>query len=99
MLEKSLASPADSVSYDLEDAVAPSAKPEARRLVSELLDGDRRPKGELMARINAVGTPWAEDDLDSVVSTCGVCVEDVSCVSCTRCVAQLLYCFAPGISS
>jgi citrate lyase subunit beta-like protein len=68
MLAKSLLSPADSVSYDLEDAVAPTAKSEARRLVSELLDGEKRPKGELVARINALGTPWAEDDLDAMVS-------------------------------
>lgn len=68
MLEKSLASPADSISYDLEDAVAPSAKPAARKLVAELLDSERRPKGEVMARINAVGTGFEIDDLDTVVS-------------------------------
>lgn len=38
MLEKSLGSMADSVSYDLEDAVAPGKKAEARKLVAELLD-------------------------------------------------------------
>lgn len=38
MLEKSLLSPADSVCYDLEDAVAPASKAEARRAVCELLD-------------------------------------------------------------
>lgn len=68
MLEKSLLSPADSVSYDLEDAVAPSAKPEARRLVAELLNSEKRPKGEVMARINAVGTGFEHDDLDAMVS-------------------------------
>lgn len=67
MLEKSLASPADSIAYDLEDAVAPSAKPEARRLVAELLDSDRRPKGELVARINAVGTGFEAEDLDTIL--------------------------------
>jgi citrate lyase subunit beta-like protein len=67
MIEKSLSSPADSVAYDLEDAVAPSAKPEARRLVAELLDSDRRPAGEVVARINAVGTGFEVDDLDAVL--------------------------------
>jgi citrate lyase beta subunit len=38
MLEKSFASPADSVSYDLEDSVSPGKKAEARRMVAELLD-------------------------------------------------------------
>lgn len=68
MLEKSLLSQADSVAYDLEDAVAPAAKPAARKAVAELLDSDRRPKGECVARINAVGTGFEADDLDAVVS-------------------------------
>jgi citrate lyase subunit beta-like protein len=38
MLEKSLTSPADCIAYDLEDAVAPNAKAEARRLVRDLLN-------------------------------------------------------------
>lgn len=38
MLEKSLASPADSVCYDLEDAVAPGKKADARRSVCDLLN-------------------------------------------------------------
>ncbi|KAL1406134.1 hypothetical protein Q8F55_007817 [Vanrija albida] len=71
MLAKSLSSPADSVAYDLEDAVAPSAKPEARRLVAELLDSERAqlPKGEVVARINAVGTGFEEADLDAILRT------------------------------
>jgi citrate lyase subunit beta-like protein len=38
MLEKSLISPADSICYDLEDAVAPGKKADARKAVCELLD-------------------------------------------------------------
>jgi citrate lyase subunit beta-like protein len=38
MLEKSFASPADSLCYDLEDAVAPAKKVDARRMVCEVLD-------------------------------------------------------------
>jgi citrate lyase subunit beta-like protein len=38
MLEKSFASPADSICYDLEDAVAPAKKVDARRMVCEVLD-------------------------------------------------------------
>lgn len=68
MLEKSLSSPADSISYDLEDAVAPAQKPEARRLVSEMLNSGKRPKGEVMIRVNAVGTGFEEDDVRTAVS-------------------------------
>jgi citrate lyase beta subunit len=38
MLEKSLLSSADSICYDLEDAVAPGKKADARRAVCDLLD-------------------------------------------------------------
>lgn len=38
MLEKSLTSLADSICYDLEDAVAPGKKADARRAVCDLLD-------------------------------------------------------------
>ncbi|KIR56992.1 citrate lyase subunit beta-like protein [Cryptococcus gattii Ru294] len=69
MLEKSLSSPADSVAYDLEDSVSPGKKADARRLVAELLDGERRPKGEVVARINAIGTGYENDDLDHVLRT------------------------------
>ena len=41
MLEKSFASPADSICYDLEDAVALGKKVEARKMVCELLDVSR----------------------------------------------------------
>lgn len=69
MLEKSLSSPADSVAYDLEDSVSPGKKADARRLVTELLDGERRPKGEVVARINAIGTGYEDDDLNYVLRT------------------------------
>ncbi|KIR68752.1 citrate lyase subunit beta-like protein [Cryptococcus bacillisporus CA1873] len=69
MLEKSLSSPADSVAYDLEDSVSTGKKADARRLVAELLDGERRPKGEVVARINAIGTGYENDDLDHVLRT------------------------------
>ncbi|WVQ70458.1 uncharacterized protein L199_008685 [Kwoniella botswanensis] len=69
MIEKSFTSPADSIAYDLEDSVAPGKKDEARRLISEVLNGDRRPKGEMVARINAIGTGYEDDDLKAVLPT------------------------------
>jgi citrate lyase subunit beta/citryl-CoA lyase len=59
---------ADAVVLDLEDAVAPSAKDEARRLVASALAGRAgcaRPR--IAVRINGIDTPWWRDDLDAVV--------------------------------
>ncbi|WWC61474.1 uncharacterized protein I303_104058 [Kwoniella dejecticola CBS 10117] len=69
MLEKSFSSPADSVAYDLEDSVSPGKKAEARNLVAGILNGDRRPQGEVVARINALGTGFEEKDLQAVLPT------------------------------
>lgn len=56
---KAIAAGADLVVLDLEDAVAPDRKDEARRAVGGFLDG-----GAVAAvRINAVGTPWHADDV------------------------------------
>ena len=52
---------ADAVMLDLEDAVPPKAKDTARTMVSKSL-ADR----PAWVRINAVGTPWCESDLEAV---------------------------------
>ncbi|WWC85161.1 uncharacterized protein L201_000018 [Kwoniella dendrophila CBS 6074] len=69
MLEKSFDSNADSIAYDLEDSVAPGLKAEARRSVADVLNGSRKPKGEIVARINAIGTGYEEDDLNAILPT------------------------------
>lgn len=57
---KALASGADAVVLDLEDAVAPERKAEARAAVrAALADGD----GRWVVRINDESTPWFEEDL------------------------------------
>ncbi|AII08325.1 HpcH/HpaI aldolase/citrate lyase family protein [Rhodococcus opacus] len=59
---KALRSTADEVVLDLEDAVASARKADARDLVRRLVresDGSRA----VSVRINALTTPWAEDDL------------------------------------
>lgn len=56
----------DAVALDLEDAVAPEAKADARvALVAEAQAGgfDHR---RLIARINALSTPWGHDDLKAL---------------------------------
>jgi len=68
-IEKARSLPCDVVILDLEDAVAPEAKAEARAnavaAAKEGGFGDR----ELVIRVNALGTPWAEADLEAASSS------------------------------
>ena len=66
MLEKAAAIRADELVFDLEDAVAPSAKGEARKAVLARLDGWEG--GRVAVRINAPGTPWYEADLTALAA-------------------------------
>ena len=62
-VEKAKTIPCDAVIFDLEDAVAPDAKPEARqRAVAAVRSGDYGSR-ELMIRCNGLDTQWGEDDL------------------------------------
>ena len=57
---------ADVVIFDLEDAVAPDAKAEARRRVAEALAA---PAGsERVVRVNGLDTPWGAEDLAVAVA-------------------------------
>lgn len=60
---KALASGADVVILDLEDAVAPAAKDAARASAGEWLERHRA-----MVRINAPGTPWFAADAELVAA-------------------------------
>jgi len=62
-LEKAASLPADTLILDLEDAVAPDAKEQARSVVMETVSS--RPYGnrEVIIRINGLDTPWGYDDL------------------------------------
>jgi citrate lyase subunit beta / citryl-CoA lyase len=67
---KAIASRAHAVIVDLEDAVAPSAKQEARDGLASLLE---TPFAKVVhVRVNALGTPWGRDDLDIVASLGGI---------------------------
>jgi citrate lyase subunit beta/citryl-CoA lyase len=61
LLAKVFAAGADAVMLDLEDAVPPSAKDLARAMVADVLS-----ERDGWVRINAVGTPTCEADLDAV---------------------------------
>ena len=67
----------DHVFLDLEDAVAPSAKPGARGMIVEaLLRHQWRPK-TLCVRINDVDTEWCHDDIIEVVTGAGARLDTI----------------------
>ena len=67
----------DHVFLDLEDAVAPSAKPGARGLIVEALNGhDWKPR-TLCVRINDVETQWCHDDIIEVVTGAGAKLDTI----------------------
>ena len=60
-ISKAVACGADAVIVDLEDAVAPEAKSQARDALARHVDA--HPQDRLWVRINDGTTPWFEDDL------------------------------------
>ena len=62
-LEKAKTIPADALILDLEDAVAPDAKPLARDRVCAAVESGGYGGREIVIRINALETPWGTDDL------------------------------------
>lgn len=68
-LDKARSLPADCIIMDLEDAVAPAMKVDARRKAIEAVQADGYGLREVAIRINAAGTEWFEDDLAAVISS------------------------------
>ena len=67
-IEKAKTLAADAVIFDLEDAVAPDAKAEAREQVCAAVQAGGYGKREVVIRINALETPWGEADLAAAVA-------------------------------
>ncbi len=63
---KAAASDADALFLDLEDAVAPSRKDEARRLAIEALNDVDWGRKTVAVRVNGLDTPWALADIVDV---------------------------------
>ena len=62
-LEKGKTLPADALVLDLEDAVAPDVKEQAReQLIAAVVAGGYG-KREIVIRVNGLHTPWGQDDL------------------------------------
>lgn len=70
MIESALASNAEAVVIDLEDAVLDIAKDRARAIVVELLS--TVPSKPVFVRVNHISTPWAIADVEALGSTLGV---------------------------
>ncbi len=62
-LEKAKNLAADGLIFDLEDAVAPDAKDEARRLVLAAVAGGGYGRREIFIRVNGLGTAWGHGDV------------------------------------
>ena len=62
-LEKAKTIPADALIFDLEDAVAPDAKPLARDQVAAAVKNGGYGGREIVIRVNALETPWGTEDI------------------------------------
>jgi len=66
-LEKARELPADALILDLEDAVAPEAKTQARQAIANSLQNGGFGHREVLVRINGLDTRWWVDDLSVIV--------------------------------
>lgn len=75
MIEKAKGLPADEVFLDLEDAVAPDAKAEARAQVAKALSESGWSDQLRGVRVNDWTTPWTYADVIEVVSAAGASID------------------------
>jgi citrate lyase subunit beta / citryl-CoA lyase len=62
-IEKARTLPVDGVILDLEDAVAPEVKEQARQQVADAVKAGGFGAREVFIRVNSIDTPWHADDL------------------------------------
>jgi len=68
-LQKGRSLPADALILDLEDAVAPDAKDEARSNISAALSEGGYGGREILIRVNGLDSPWGRDDLIAMATS------------------------------
>lgn len=68
-LEKAQAIPADALIFDLEDAVAPDAKTEARANAVAAVRSGAYGSREITIRCNGLDTPWGREDLQAAATS------------------------------
>ncbi len=64
VLDKARGLAADALIFDLEDAVAPDEKDNARQLVKKVIEDGGYGKRRLLVRVNGMDTPWGAADVD-----------------------------------
>lgn len=67
-LEKAKSLAVDAVIFDLEDAIAPDLKREARDKACEAVRAGGYGDRQVAIRINGFATPWGEEDLDAAIA-------------------------------
>ena len=67
MLDKSLATEADALILDLEDAVTPEHKDSARTTVAQWLEQVDFGRQEKVVRVNPIGSPWFQRDIEETM--------------------------------
>ncbi len=67
-LEKAKGIPADALIFDLEDAVSPDAKPEARDRVCAAASAGGYGLREVVIRVNGLDTEWGAGDLEAAAT-------------------------------
>lgn len=96
-IEKTAALDADVVILDLEDAVAPEAKAQARTNVVQTI-AQGRIRQECAVRINGLDTPWGMDDIAALAGAgdCAILLSKVEHADTLRQAADALGRHAPG---
>jgi citrate lyase subunit beta/citryl-CoA lyase len=91
-LDKGRSLPCDGIILDLEDAVSPDAKEQARKNVLEAVAQGGYGKRELLLRVNGLATPWGQADVAAAATSGvhGVLVPKVESADMVRQVAAIL---------
>ncbi len=91
-LDKGRGIPCDGIILDLEDAVAPDAKEQARKNILEAVSQGGYGKRELLLRVNGLSTPWGQADVAAAAKSGvhGVLVPKVESADMVRQVESVL---------
>ncbi|MCV6639623.1 aldolase/citrate lyase family protein [Candidatus Albibeggiatoa sp. nov. NOAA] len=65
-LEKAKTLDVDSLIFDLEDAVSPDAKQQAREQIAQAVNGGGYGDREIIVRVNGLDTEWGKDDIIAI---------------------------------
>src|SRR5262245_36287955 len=91
-LEKAQTLAVDALILDLEDAVAPEQKPQAREFIAAAVNSGGYGHREVVVRINGLSTEWGAEDLKMAARTLAdaVCVPKIETAEQVRAVANAL---------